>query len=217
MSRRRSLVLGLGLAVAAPLAFLGSPATAAPSPAEAYDFNGDGLADLAVGAPSLTDGEGPEGGVAVLTASKAGLGDEAQVLTPDSPGVAGESGGEDQFGATLASGDFDADGYADLAVGLPVAYRAYEGAGSVTVLYGSAKGLTGVRSSELLQPGGPTSDVAFGSSLAAGDFDGDGRADLAVSVEDAVAVFPGSTTGLAQSRSTRLLSKDDNDDDRWDD
>ena len=49
----------------------------------------------------------------------------------------------DLFGSALAAGDFDSDGFADLAAGAPFeAVGSAEGAGAVSVLYGSAGGLT---------------------------------------------------------------------------
>jgi hypothetical protein len=83
----------------------------------------------------------------------------------------------DSFGSALAAGDFDHDGYADLAVGVP-----NEGvgdipiAGAVNVLYGSAGGLTAVGSQYFTQSSPGVGSSAedhdfFGSALAAGDFD----------------------------------------------
>jgi FG-GAP repeat len=126
-----------------------------------------------VGAPGLevgTDGAG--GGVVVLHATSAGLSSDAQVITADSPGVAGDVESNEHFGQTFASGDFDDDGYADLAVGRPVARF---GTGGVTVLYGSHAGLSGTRSTQLADPGGHGSDL-FGLALVAGTSTGTGAA-----------------------------------------
>ena len=73
------------------------------------------------------------------------------------PGVA-EAG--DQFGYAVTSGDYDGDGYADLAVaankedvGGGTARKS--DSGTVTVLWGSATGLTGTGSvSSAFDPGG---------------------------------------------------------------
>ena len=50
----------------------------------------------------------------------------------------GRPGGADEFGSGLASGDFDRDGAADLAIGAP-------GRNRVSVLFGTGHGLSGGR------------------------------------------------------------------------
>jgi hypothetical protein len=55
-----------------------------------------------------------------------------------------ESG--DQFGRVFGTGDFDGDGYQDLAIGTPQERIAGAGsAGAVVVLHGGAQGLTAAR------------------------------------------------------------------------
>ena len=52
----------------------------------------------------------------------------------------------DYFGLSLASGDFDGEGFADLAVGGPGEdFRAIANAGAVNVIDGSSIGLTAAR------------------------------------------------------------------------
>jgi hypothetical protein len=90
----------------------------------------------------------------------------------------------DSFGTALATADFNQDGFADLAVGSP----ATDPAGGVAVLYGSANGLLPSSTALWLTqdtfgvPGIGVSGDLFGQSLAAGDFNGDGRPDLGVGV-----------------------------------
>lgn len=88
--------------------------------------------------------------------------------------------------ATTATGDFDGDGVADLAVGYPESDLSRPSGGAVLLFKGSAAGLTEKATWTLLG----TSDTAqYGAVLAAGDLDGDGRADLAISSPGADVTF----------------------------
>ncbi|HEX8076130.1 MAG TPA: FG-GAP-like repeat-containing protein [Thermoleophilaceae bacterium] len=169
------------------------------------DFNGDGYADLAAGAP----GENARAGaVNVLYGGAGGLpGAGAKQLDQAAGGGTVEVG--DRFGDALACGDFNGDGYSDLAVGAP---GEDSGAGAVSVLHGSSSGLSTAAPASLTQAsagGASESGDHFGAALAAGDFNADGRADLAVGDpdEDAagmndigyVAVLYGSAGGVGTS------------------
>jgi hypothetical protein len=194
----------------------------------AADFNGDGFADLAVGAP----GESIESPVAIFEAgavtiyygSAGGLrgGEDvpgsSQLLHQDSPNVAGAAEDMDNFGTTLAAGNFGKSSHADLAVGVPFedlgpATDLRTDAGAVTLIYGTSTGLSGTGSQQWTQDTSGVMDSVesedrLGLSLTAANFGKSSHADLAIGVPfeqsigaiaDAggVHVLYGTSTGLS--------------------
>jgi hypothetical protein len=108
-----------------------------------------------------------------------------QLWTQDVLGVSANSP-TDQFGFALATGDFDCDGYGDLAVGHPreIVTGPYDGL--VTVIKGSAAGLVSANPLSLAEGFPPLAGdrnvhiKRFGSSVTGGDFDADRCADLVI-------------------------------------
>jgi len=170
----------------------------------AADFNGDGFADLAMGASSEDVGSVVDAGsVNALYGSSCGLqpdpaicgGPDDQFWTQDSPGVQDQAEAGDHLGQSITTGDFNADGFGDLVIvvyleDLPGA----QDAGGVNVLYGSACGLQadptcGNPDDQLWsqeRPGVQDRDGkgdVLGRCAAAGDFNGDGIGDLALGAE----------------------------------
>jgi hypothetical protein len=181
------------------------------------DFDGDGFDDLAVGVPFENVDRHPlAGAVNVLYGSGAGLSSAGnQFWSQNSAGVPDAAEEDDSFGTSLAAGDFDDDGFDDLAVGAPFeSFGGKSDAGAVHVLYGSGGGLSKAGTQRFTQDSPGIADPAetfdlFGTALAAGDFDGDGFTDLAVGVNaetvgsadaaGAVNVIYGSSSGLAST------------------
>jgi hypothetical protein len=142
------------------------------------DFNDDGRADLAVAAPGEHVDGISSGYVYVFLGSSTSTLVASHGLDQDGLDTNEE---EDTFGRRLEVGDFNDDGYADLAVAAsgempgsnPRAGRVYVFKGTSTVLQGQ----TGVDQGSL-----DTHDDldGFGERLAAGDWDEDGKTDLLV-------------------------------------
>ena len=184
------------------------------------DFDSDGHADIAVGVPgAVINGDVDAGSVHVLYGSANGFRtDNDDVFDGDSAGIAGDAEPDDRFGSVLAAGDFDGDGFDDLAIGAPAeAIGSASHAGAFWILYGTAGGLTTSGSDDFNQdstgvPTGAHANEEFGAALAAGDFDHDGYDDLAVSApsedrpdcaggppEGLVFVFWGASGGLSST------------------
>ncbi|KAG1648060.1 Integrin alpha-3 [Nymphon striatum] len=179
------------------------------------DFNGDGRDDLLVGAPQENIGSlSNAGAFHVLYGSANGVSATGDVvLHQDSDSVVGVGEVEDLVGTSVASGDFNGDGFDDVAVGAPGEnVGSLVDAGGVHVFYGSASGLTATGDQFLHQDASGVAGVAeaydeFGFSLAAGDFNGDGRDDLAVgapgegigskAAAGGMHIFYGTTNGLS--------------------
>jgi hypothetical protein len=154
-----------------------APVAAAPSVrtwwGSTLDVNGDGLADVGIGAP---DGDGRLG-LAYLFVSQRGAGPVGVPIQLDGGGAFG-----DQQGCTIGSaGDVNGDGFGDLVVGQCDIDMA--GQSAAYVYLGGPSGIAATPT--VLSP--PVSTVAYGYAAGtAGDANGDGYADLVV----------GSTTGI---------------------
>ena len=179
------------------------------------DFNGDLREDLAVGIPyenvrNVSDA----GAVAIYYWKDGGIPASPSVIlhedTPgvgDSPGVIGRADVVDNFGKAIATGDFNRDGFHDLAIGVPrESLRAGLYIGGVHVFYGSRFGLrldgaqylfTNQLGSSFHKP-----NENFGYALVADDFNGDGYDDLYAGIpgwssnRGGVVGFRGSYKGL---------------------
>ena len=170
------------------------------SVAGAGDVNGDGYADVIVGAPSYTSdpvNQSGEGAVFVFYGSPSGLS-----ATPD--WMVESNQADAAFGTSVSTaGDVNGDGFDDVIVGAPGFSNGQDNEGAAFVYYGSATGLSPSQNKVVMSN---QSASNFGWSVAtAGDVDGDGYSEVIVGAPDydngqenegAVFVYRGSAAGL---------------------
>jgi hypothetical protein len=147
-------------------AFLGSSVTAAG------DVNGDGYADVIVGADNYDNGQDNEGRAYVYLGSASGI--------SSSPAWTAES---DQFGALYGfsvgtAGDVNGDGYADVIVGAPGYTTIQISEGRIYVYHGSASGLSPIPA--WIYDGVDIEGQVGISVGTAGDVNGDGLSDVII-------------------------------------
>ncbi len=140
------------------------------------DFDGDGMDDLAVGEPDFDVGTG------IQTFVDAGRfrvfdGSDTGITSPASLTVVRRVGGL-HTGASLAAGRFTADGYADLAVGVPGHGDDLTEQGMVAIHRGAGNGL---RTQRVRTWTGSAADLRMGHHVSnLGDVNGDGMDDVGV-------------------------------------
>ena len=148
------------------------------------DLDGDGVTDIAVGAPGHLVGDIGTGDLYIIYLNDDGSVKQTAEINGDTAnGPVLED--HDLFGQSVASlGDLDGDGVTDIAVGAPGHLVGDIGTGDLYVIYlnndGSVKNTAEINGSTLNGPELNQGNL-FGSSVAGlGDLNNDGRPDIAI-------------------------------------
>ncbi len=158
------------------------------------DLDGDGLADLIVGAPDAVRPAGQIGGVYVLSSATAAS--PPRNADPSLAFLRGEKSYDYAGRSVGVTGDLTGDGVPELLVGA-TGYDAgtKSDAGAAYVVSGASRGGTALSSAYARLYGENTSDAAGYAVAGAGDVDGDGAPDIIVGA--AQADDAGSNSGAA--------------------
>jgi hypothetical protein len=167
------------------------------------DINGDGYADMIVGAYTRARPTSGAGAVDIIYGGPGTLGNSVDLNTDGVISAQGEtriipSAGSQLMGFAVASGDVDGDGFDDVFIGSTSGH----GTGQVHIVYGSAQLPGTITTLDVDAAGsddtlilGQGLDESTGAALAAGDVNADGLADIIIGA-------PGQTFGSARTGGT---------------
>lgn len=152
------------------------------------DLEGDGVTDIAVGAPFDDDNGDNRGAIWILFLDSDGQVDIHQKISDAEGSFSGGLDNEDQFGRAIAPlGDLNGDGFLDIAVAAPLDDDGGANSGAVWILFLNGEGK--VQSAQKISADDGGFDASldmndqFGHALAnIGDLDNDGVTDLVVGV-----------------------------------
>ena len=154
------------------------------------DFNRDGLADLIIGSDNSADGRGY-----LYYGSSIGILSGTEASADKVLGTANS-----QSGYSVAAGDINGDGYDDAVIAAKSLSLNVASQGGAYIYHVSSTGINDTTADTTLV--GDNSSAFFGAAVSAGDYNGDGYCDLAISDELNTAqgrlfIFDGSATGIA--------------------
>ncbi len=173
----------------------------------AGDVNGDGYADVIVGAPFYTNGQATEGAVFVYHGGASSVPFMAAItMEPDQEYA--------YFGQSVSdAGDVNGDGFGDVIVGAYLYDNGQENEGAAFVFHGSISGIPALAAA-MVEPNQAGAQMGWAVS-GAGDVNGDGYADVIVGsrrynngqeYEGAAFVYHGSADGISTTAAASLES-----------
>lgn len=149
--------------------------------AGAGDVDGDGLADLLVGAWGVDDSGGQSGIAYVLLGAPSG---DVDLGAADAR-LVGQSGGDEAGYAVAGAGDTDADGFADVLVGAPSRDASGTDSGAAYLVRGPVSGTLSLSAANAVFTGEAASDAAGIAVAGVGDTNGDGFDDVGIAANRA--------------------------------
>jgi Ca2+-binding RTX toxin-like protein len=190
--------------------------------ASAGDINGDGFADLIVGAPGTDENGGNAGSAYIVFGKASGFSSSLFLSALDGTAgfrLTGAAGGDLAGYAVASAGDINNDGFDDLLIGAPGTAVNGAGSGSAYVVFGKASGFGSALNLSSLNGGngfridGELAGDGAGFSVAsADDVNGDGFADLVIggpnvnSMAGAAYIVFGKASGFASSLNLSALN-----------
>jgi len=173
----------------------------------AGDVNGDGYADVIVGAPYYSNGQTNEGAAYVFHGGSSGVSTVATTMI-ESNNIAGLLGK-----SVSGAGDVNGDGFADVIIGQTGYNNGQSGEGAAYIHHGSTAGISPITDAII------ESNQAYGymgsEVSSAGDVNGDGYADVIVGakyydsgqIDEGVAfVYYGNFSGILTSAASMVQS-----------
>ena len=177
----------------------------------AGDVNGDGFADILVGAKFYDNGQTNEGAAYLYYGSATGVNISTLLILESNQADA-------NFGSAVsAAGDVNGDGFSDILVGSPLYDNGQTDEGGVFVYYGS---IAGINANQYTFLEANQTNSNYGNAIAtAGDINGDGFSDILVGAskfdngqtdEGAVFIYYGNSAGINSLPDVQLESDQTN-------